>query len=432
MGGGGADRSSDSSAVHPAARTETTTNTAALRVRAMPYGFTQLFPPMTRVKAAMSSQAAVEGRFLGGRPPYGYQLGDAGPHPNLGKAATGQRLHVLEIDSIAAPVVERIFGEFIKGRGIYAIAEGLTRDGILSPSAHDRDRNSHRSLSGGAWSKAAIRAILKNPRYTGYQVWNKQRRDEELIDVEDVAMGHQTRMRWNDRTDWVWSEQPTHAPIIDLDRFNTVQEIFAGAQRATVRRDRTRRPYVLSGHVTCARCGRRMQGSWNHGRAYYRCKFPVEYAVSEEKHPKTIYVREDALLAPIDRWISKLFDDEHIEETCSALESIAGPDIADRNREADAKRRLKECDAKLAKYRKAIEAGTDPTIVNEWIEEIRLARQAAETSLRSSTSKDNRLTHAQIKAVVTQLQGIVAILTDADPRPQSGLRRAEPIDRVPR
>ena len=35
-----------------------------------------------RVRAAMSAQAALEGRFLGGRPPYGYRLADAGPHPN--------------------------------------------------------------------------------------------------------------------------------------------------------------------------------------------------------------------------------------------------------------------------------------------------------------------------------------------------------------
>jgi hypothetical protein len=35
----------------------------------------------TRVRAAMSAQTATEGRFLGGRPPYGYRLADAGSHP---------------------------------------------------------------------------------------------------------------------------------------------------------------------------------------------------------------------------------------------------------------------------------------------------------------------------------------------------------------
>jgi len=45
----------------------------------------------TRVRSAMAAQAALEGRFLGGRPPYGYQLVNTGPHPNPSKAAVGQR-----------------------------------------------------------------------------------------------------------------------------------------------------------------------------------------------------------------------------------------------------------------------------------------------------------------------------------------------------
>ncbi|MEO8697401.1 MAG: recombinase family protein, partial [Acidimicrobiales bacterium] len=137
----------------------------------------------TRVRAAMAAQAAIEGRFLGGRPPYGYAIADAGPHPKPGKAAVGQRLHALELDPIAAPVVQRIYEEFIAGRGLHSIAEKLTAGGVPSPSAHDPARNRHRIGSGGAWSKHAIRAILRNPRYTGRQVWNRQRRDEVLIDV---------------------------------------------------------------------------------------------------------------------------------------------------------------------------------------------------------------------------------------------------------
>ncbi|WP_410614385.1 hypothetical protein [Amycolatopsis sp. lyj-109] len=35
-----------------------------------------------RVLAAMHIQTCVQGRFLGGRPPYGYRLADAGPNPH--------------------------------------------------------------------------------------------------------------------------------------------------------------------------------------------------------------------------------------------------------------------------------------------------------------------------------------------------------------
>ncbi|MGH3152610.1 MAG: recombinase family protein [Streptosporangiaceae bacterium] len=121
-----------------------------------------------RVRAAMSAQAQTGGRYLGGRPPYGYKLIDAGPHPNPAKVADGKRLCVLARDEPAAIVVERIFAEFLVGFGIFAIAERLTRDGIDCPSAHDRARNRHRC--GLAWSKSAVRAILANPRARAYLV----------------------------------------------------------------------------------------------------------------------------------------------------------------------------------------------------------------------------------------------------------------------
>ena len=91
----------------------------------------------TRVRSAMAAQAATEGRFLGGRPPYGYLLVDAGPHPNPGKANMGARLHRLAPDPTTAPIVADIFQDYASGKGLYAIAERLTRDSVPSPSAYD-------------------------------------------------------------------------------------------------------------------------------------------------------------------------------------------------------------------------------------------------------------------------------------------------------
>ncbi|MEX2974420.1 hypothetical protein [Streptomyces sp. C184] len=44
----------------------------------------------------------------------------------------------------------RFFTEYLCGKGLYAIAESLTRDGIPCPSARDHVRNPHRD--GYAWS----------------------------------------------------------------------------------------------------------------------------------------------------------------------------------------------------------------------------------------------------------------------------------------
>jgi site-specific DNA recombinase len=42
-----------------------------------------------RVRTAMATQTREQGRYLGGRPPYGYLLADAGPHPNKAHAGLG-------------------------------------------------------------------------------------------------------------------------------------------------------------------------------------------------------------------------------------------------------------------------------------------------------------------------------------------------------
>ena len=61
-----------------------------------------------RVRTAMAAQTREQGRYLGGRPPYGYRLADAGPHPNKAHAAWGRRAHRLDPDPRTAPVVRWI------------------------------------------------------------------------------------------------------------------------------------------------------------------------------------------------------------------------------------------------------------------------------------------------------------------------------------
>jgi DNA invertase Pin-like site-specific DNA recombinase len=79
-----------------------------------------------RVRTAMAAQTLLEGRYLGGRPPYGYTLQDLGPYSNPAKAADGKHLRGLTPDPRTAPIVRQIFHEFLTGSGLYAIAEALT------------------------------------------------------------------------------------------------------------------------------------------------------------------------------------------------------------------------------------------------------------------------------------------------------------------
>lgn len=367
----------------------------------------------TRVRASMSAITATEGRFLGGRPPYGFRLADAGPHPNPAKATDGKRLHKLEVDPPAAAVVRRIFHEFLLGKGYLAIAEGLTRDGIPCPSAHDKARNPHRD--GRAWSTGAVRTILINPRYTGRQVWNKQRKTEILIDIDDVALGHMTRMRWNDRADWVVSQKVVHPVIVDDDSFNHVQAIMnTRVHSAKGRYSRRARPrYTLSGLIHCGLCNRRMQASNNAGLLYYRCRYPKEYALAGDfQHPRSVYVRESHVLGRLNSWIGEQLAPQQFAETirdqCGDGRSKARGHAVE---QATAK--IAECDAKLSHHRAAIEAGVDPVLVAEWSSQTRAELDAARQQLAiARKAKANALTEDEITHLTESLQAITGMLAD--------------------
>ncbi len=125
-----------------------------------------------RVMAAMREQTRSQGRFLGGRPPYGYRLADGGPHPNAMQARWGRWVQVLEPDPVTAPWVRWLFAERARGRSVASLARELNERGVPCPSSADRARNLHRT--GSRWITRTVGTILENPRYTGRQVWNRQ------------------------------------------------------------------------------------------------------------------------------------------------------------------------------------------------------------------------------------------------------------------
>jgi len=86
-----------------------------------------------RVRAAMATQTLEQGRYLGGRPPYGYRLADAGPHQNKAHAAWGRRARRLEPDAVTAPVVRWMFAQRLAGHSAARITRALNDAGIPVP-----------------------------------------------------------------------------------------------------------------------------------------------------------------------------------------------------------------------------------------------------------------------------------------------------------
>ncbi len=72
-----------------------------------------------------------------------------------------------------APVVKLIYDLYLSGGvGITQIRNALNADPDRYPPPIPVDPA--RSL--GAWSRSSIWEVLRNPKYTGYQVWNRRAR----------------------------------------------------------------------------------------------------------------------------------------------------------------------------------------------------------------------------------------------------------------
>ncbi|GLZ37168.1 recombinase [Actinokineospora sp. NBRC 105648] len=379
-----------------------------------------------RVRAAMDAQVVNEGRHQGGRAPYGYLVVDAGPHPNPRKAAEGFRLRVLTVDEPRAEVVRRIFAEYLDGNGDRAIATLLNREGVACPSANRPEQNRHRLADG--WQGSTVRAILDNPRYTGYAVFGRWAKHEMLMDPDDVAAGHVTRFRRASPDRIVRSREQAHPEIVSVERFTEVQlrrrAKSAGgldtARKAERGPNAAARTYLLRGIVRCGVCHRKMQGATIRRGAYYRCtaRTMAPGSAALAGHPKTVNLREDAVVDVVNDWIGGLFHPDNVDHTVATLLG-AQPDVTGRASREDAKARKADAEGRLRRFQAAIAAGVDPTAMVEAINQAQAERAAAQAEIDNAPAS-GALDPAEIYAMIDSLGDIGATLKDAKPE---GLNR---------
>jgi hypothetical protein len=75
----------------------------------------------------------------------------------------------------------------------------------------------------------------------------------------------------------------------------------------------------------CGVCQRRMQGQWVNQAPYYRCRFPVEYALANKlTYPRNVYLSEDDFDTQVHDWIAGLFAPGHLDRTIDLI--MAGQD----------------------------------------------------------------------------------------------------------
>jgi site-specific DNA recombinase len=197
-----------------------------------------------------------QGWHPGGPIPYGY-IGEHHPHPNPNKAAAGITKTKLVPCAVRGPVVARIFDWYcIAGLGLGEITHRLNSDldAYPPPTRNKKDENNLIPC----WARATVQTILRNPKYTGFNVWNRH----------DKRVGRPTH---RPERQWVWSDQPTHEALVPRAIFEMVAERSLANDKAAKnggkRYTSTRRGkregafYVMRGRCVCALCNHRMQGS---------------------------------------------------------------------------------------------------------------------------------------------------------------------------
>jgi len=319
-----------------------------------------------RVRTAMKAMAP-EGRYLGGRPPYGFRLERTGvPHPNPEKARQGVQLTNLSVDPETSKVVEQIFAWRVEGIGFRTIATRLTEQGLPCPSAADRERNPHRH--GRAWSVAAVRTIVMNPKYKGQGSYGRYRKVERLYDVNDPAAGNVTRMSPAPASEDI--ETDGIVPAIVSEAVWRLAQTDRAPAAPGPRPDRSQpSPYALRGLVVCARCGKRMQGHTvrrksGARRVGYQCVYRSEYP-GDDSHPRVTLLAEDRILPAVDAWLADLTSADRLESTVRAIleadnhESTDPPELRRARLQASGARK------KLSQYLDALEAGMDPALIAE-------------------------------------------------------------------
>lgn len=195
-----------------------------------------------------------------------YQSGKVQVNHNRFLGYTKDKDGNLIVDESEAKYVRRIFREYLEGKSLQEIANGLEKDGVLTGAGKK------------TWRPGTIQKMLENEKYMG---------DALLQKTYTTDFIEKTRVKNNGIVPQYYVEN-SHEPIIPKDIFMQVQEEMIRRSNMYSGKNHRKRvyssKYALSSLVYCSKCGdiyRRI--AWNnHGKhsIVWRCCTRVEHGPS--------------------------------------------------------------------------------------------------------------------------------------------------------
>ena len=177
---------------------------------------------------------AERGERLGGAPPYGYRIKEAGSKE-------------IVPDELAKPVVQHIFQLCASGKGPCQIARQLKEEQVPNPSNHYYQQTGA-TLCGldtthpYNWSGSTVAHILDNIVYLGHTLGLK---------TTTISYKNKTEIK-RPKSEQALVEN-THEPIISQELWDIVRDVREHKRRAPKHMEE---PNLFSGLVYCADCGK--------------------------------------------------------------------------------------------------------------------------------------------------------------------------------
>lgn len=185
-----------------------------------------------------------KGMYVGSIPLYGYQRDGEG---------------FLTPDEETKGTVQRIYREYLSGKGLVEMARELNGEGIPSPKQHKINKGILRGEKGKSfegktcfWLPTTLHQILRNETYTGV-LSSSAYKSGPLGSGKRVWVPEEERVR----------VENAHPAIIDKDTFREVQE------RMHTKRHGEEKQFLLKGLVRCGECGRLMVRD----KKRFRCRY---------------------------------------------------------------------------------------------------------------------------------------------------------------
>jgi site-specific DNA recombinase len=182
----------------------------------------------SRTREALRSRVR-DGRIAGGSC-YGYRL-------ERKSDGSGRKYTLAIVNDNEAPIVRRIYSEYLEGCGLKQIAHRLNDEGVRAPSAGRR--------GSGSWAPGAVRTILLNARYRGVYLHGRIKKLRQSGGVSRVKADPREVIE-TEIADWRIVDDATWFAV--QARFTTRGPMTGTAQKSAAK-------YPLTGIAHCGSCG---------------------------------------------------------------------------------------------------------------------------------------------------------------------------------